>query len=1672
MESTQVDQFVQRLVANPHDEEVLASAHRAGAADPKAYAQLLERVGAETKDPAYAAHWYSEAAHVWSSALGDAHRAARALMQAIDRDPRQATAAGRLAEMYRDKGDFKALVALLERRVKALTPRLTEDPELAEDLAAMHEELGQLWQENLKQSRKALENFRRSIELDPNGAFAIFSAREIYKASGQWAEAIELYAAELKLEQDPARIVALCRDEAETRKLAGDLAGASGALARARATDPDDPALKQEYASGVLDRIVGGEDVPLAERAAAAGALCELAEEFGGEHGLAYASGALDLHPGDDRALQLYAHYASELGQEDEVSARYLAYVQANPQGTLAADARWLLAQSYEAAGQPGEAIAVLEPLRALGDEQATAKLAELYASAGQAMPSVVPPSAVPEIAADDLESVPPKSGTSADKVGALLDAAKRFADAGNRPEACQKYREVLQGDPAHPEALAWVEDYLRAKRDFASLRDVLLAAVRAPGEAIDARKARLREVAGLCESNLRDVDGAIGAYRQLLALDRTDEPAHQALARLLEKAHRWDDLANLLEQEAGAETDLEKRIALEKKVAAHHEQKRKDPAAAGEAWERIAGLAPDDDQALKTASELYEKAGSLDRAAQVLAAGAPALSDVAARTRLLERVGVLREQLGDLEGAGEAYASAAGDAADPKLLEAAERCYVAAERWDRAGDVAVRRAEAAAGAGGDAARAVELARAAEHFTRAGDDEVALGHLERAAELDPRREATMLALGERYAEAGRFEDLAALLGRRAEHTADKAQRIALRRQIADLFAGQVGDKDAARTAWRKVLEDGEDAEALDRLIDDAVEQEDFQEATALLRRRRDVAADPEEKTRIALREAGLLAEGLDDVPGAVAAYETILAELDPRCRPALQAIADLEEAADRPADAAKALERELVLVDDPGERAAIGNRLARLYGQLDDAESAIRALDVVRQADADDFDALARLCDLCEKTEKWGRVAELLAQRVEIEADDAEMSLLTRRLSEVLAGKLDRGDEALAVLVELADQGDEAVREAYVALGDRLGWHGIVAGKLVEWWFEAKPGPERIARLRGAFDRFVQVARDADAVKVGREILRGKAGDHEVAVEVEKAAAKTHDLDAMSMAHDFLAQEVQGVERARELVRQAEARAAAGATPAESVQHGEAGLVAVPPAEVEEMLARLAALADGPGAVVDLYERQVSRCKAPADRAAALGRAAQVAAARGHLERARGFFDLALSAPGSDEVAAGLERAAREADEAAGNDALRRTLCAALAAGGQGARDGGRTRGSLLRRAAAIASADLREIDQAFTWLGDALIAHVEPPTLDALEELAREQKDMRRAEATLTRALDEVFDGPLVRQLLARRARLRRETLDDKPGAATDLKKLYELSPHDQALLLDLSALLRELGDNRGVVQLYEDQILRGKDVHARVDLARQIARIWEEEMVDPREAADAWRRVLRMKPGDPDATAGLERAKANMLRKADRPSEKLMASNLMSKPLLDDASAPALERTPAPVRGAVAEVAGAVASAPTPEGAPGEATPVEAPAEAEASAGDEPAAEAGASPETETEPEAVAEAEASSGVESVVTQTAPVEPPPPSEVTQVAAAPAPADTAPPPSEEDEPGTVMLVLEESTDVVISDAGAEATEDAEELELEELEEVEEKPKAPPKRSVPPPLPTR
>lgn len=1422
MDPRQLDSLAQRLAQNPQDSEALNAAYQHGQADPRGYAVFLEKVAAASVDPLYAAHWYSESANVWIASLNDAPRAARALMSAVEKDPTNENAAERLTQLYRDKGDNKGILGLLERRVKALTQLSASRQELRVEVARVSSELGRLWLEELRQNDKALAAFRTAVEFNKEDVYAIYQVRELLKAASKWADAIPYFEAEQRLVQgDSERQLALYQDEAEVCKKANNPTAAARALRAARAIDESDPGLKQQLASAILEQIQAKKAVSPQDKAEATQLFVELAETYPGEHGFSYSACALDCDASNDRAAQLVMYYAEQLGQELSAASHAAAYLRANPSGVVASDARALVGRAVEA-----------------GDDSLLDALA------------------------------PPSTASPEERVSALLDMAKGFSRKAKKREAAEKYQEVVAIQPSNEEAIEFLEAYLKQARKFGELRDLLLKAAKEENAPHDLRLGWLDEVAALCEGQLRDVDGSIEARRQRVMLDPSDDPAADQLGKVLEKAAKWADLAELLERRADATSDIEQQLEHLRGAANVQAERRKDPAAAGEIWARIATLVPDDESAVETAVELFEAASRPERAAQVIERALGGISDEDARGSLGAKLGALRAAAGDLRGAGEAFSEAATAVQSAAHWESAERCFKQAEAWEQAATAASERAQL----GKDPKdQAKWFATEAEHLGQLGDEGGVRARLEQAAELDPANDEWASRLEAQYTKASLSADLAEYLIRRAEQLPEKTQRRQLRMRAALLQRDALSDLEGMRATLNELLVDGPDVSGLRILSDDAEERKDFSAAADYLEQLGGIAP-PDERAALFMREARVLADGLGDLDAAIARYTRIVKDVDPKHREALAALAELQERTGDEKASAESL-RKLIAISERAEKLRAALKLAALCeGPLDDLEGALSALEIVHELDAEDFDAVARLSEISEKLEKWESFVKYLRLLVEVEGDDEEISRMTLRLAEVLEKELEKPDEALKTLAAVAANGDEPCRDEYVRLGDALDRKADVAEKLVEWYTEASAGPARNQALRGAFDRFAETGKKGRALDVGLDLVRTKGADAALAKRMEELAVDENDLNALGAAHDLIVRDMSGPPRAEEMVRQAEVLFALKVSSEEALTRGEQALTSVAPDDVEPLLERLAALAKDAAGVVGVYERQVTRCKAPNDRLRALARAAEVAAQKKLNDRARQFFDIALSGGAPEEQIALVVDMARTS-----GSELVRILAEALAGGGQGARDGGKTRSAMLGRAAELASEDLRENELAFKWLREALVAHVEDVRLDQLGELATKVGSPERAATVIGEALEEVFDGPLVRQLLVRRATIRRDVLSDKRGAAEDLKKLHDLSPADTAVSDQLAALYTELEDYRGMVQLYEDQILRGKEPSARAELARKVALLWEQELDEPREAADAWRRVLRMKANDEEAKEGLARAKASMLSRTE---------------------------------------------------------------------------------------------------------------------------------------------------------------------------------------------------
>src|SRR5262249_38396905 len=145
---------------------------------------------------------------------------------------------------------------------------------------------------------------------------------------------------------------------------------------------------------------------------------------------------------------------------------------------------------------------------------------------------------------------------------GAETDAGQRLARDRRLVQLYgKKLKDPLNAYEAGTRVLAAAPDDVDNRREMLSLGgdvgayDDLAAqlekAVTSSGSTLGASVARdiWAELAELFEDKLDQREHAERAWRQVLALDKTDERGYEALERLLRGAERWEDLRVVLDQ-------------------------------------------------------------------------------------------------------------------------------------------------------------------------------------------------------------------------------------------------------------------------------------------------------------------------------------------------------------------------------------------------------------------------------------------------------------------------------------------------------------------------------------------------------------------------------------------------------------------------------------------------------------------------------------------------------------------------------------------------------------------------------------------------------------------------------------------------------------------------------------------------------------------------------------------------------------------------------------------------------------------------------------------------------------------------------------------------------------------------------------------------------------------
>jgi tetratricopeptide (TPR) repeat protein len=767
-----------------------------------------------------------------------------------------------LATLYEREKRYLALAEILHRQIAAI-PR---DKEHAQEAITLLEKLGQVYSDRCGAPQQAAAAWQQVLELQPGHAKALRTLRELYALAGDFTGLEALYA---KLGQEEELVEALLaiadRIDEKTKRL--PLVERAAQLAQRRAEAAKDVPALFEKSRQVWERVLAVE--PQHVGAAAALAPIYLKQEKW--------TRLLAVHEIELTALQDPPARLAKIAQirqlcEQKLASRNLAF-------------GWTV-RAFD-----------IDP----GSDQMYAEMLRLANEPDQWRDIVA---AVERALAGSKLSDPQRLKFS--KELARI-AARRLGD----PEKARNYhRAVLQLQPDDREAEAQLEELATQVADWSEL----LASYRRRAQREQdpgARAALLMEIAHLQEEKLVDLDGAATTYKEVLGAVKGHAKAVRALARIEEARGDWESLHDTLAIELSQTADGQARFDLLMRlgVLAEHHLDRPGPALG---YYRDAlgvvsaggGVRP---QAVDSIARLVLTPASAKRLdpKERVAAVRQILPQLEANRQTIEHAAALEVLRASDETSVQEKADIDRtlmqiyhiDLGDPASAWQAGLRVLSAEPGD--GDVRHELARLAgqlgrdgewmqqlgaalatlrAGGGAPAQIrqvATELAKVAGE--RIGDRSAAERAWMSVLEVEPDAPDAFEVLIGMYRHDERFQDLRALLERRAEMTLVEGVRLQSLLSLAVLEEDILGDPTRAADAYRRVLElDATSIAAYDALDRIYTGSKQWEELEQLLARRVDRIDDPDLALEIAFRRAKLQAHELGNPGRAVDLAEDVL----------------------------------------------------------------------------------------------------------------------------------------------------------------------------------------------------------------------------------------------------------------------------------------------------------------------------------------------------------------------------------------------------------------------------------------------------------------------------------------------------------------------------------------------------------------------------------------------------------------------------------------------------------------------------------------------------------------------------------------------------------------------------------------------------------------------------
>ncbi len=919
------------------------------------------------------------------------------------------------------RGEFLAASWLMELESELVS----DDPEFQKILV---KELGRIRRDELMDDQGALVAYERLGGLasdDPEVAQAV---DQIQQVEDKWAELARRFIEEARDAVDPRLKTSLLTRAAS---LMWQYGGASTAeetdaiFDEALAADPSHMVTARQYALSLRARGRWDDVASVFVRAAKA---ARTREEKGGawlqaarvlRRSTEDAEGAADAYrkvlkfsPTDEEALGALVQHFTDFEAWDDLADMYESALRSRQKldaekGMLLqlAMVHWRFREDPESAepffarlrkidaAHPG----MVDFYRArIGDEDADGRLLTIL---GDAL----------------------RTATDSDRQLVLARELGHRAQKADRPErALEAWKLVERLAPGDLDARAALQQLYQHSGKWNALSESIRGEIEALSTDSQEEKLRLlRDLIPIYRDALQLDSMLIQVYAEILALSPYDPEALTSLSELYEGAGRWNELIHVLDRQAEVAAEPEEKVALYLRIAGLWTERFGNLNQATEPLEHVIRLQPDHTEALAELKDIYTKKRNWDALYGVLGREADLASDPAARLdKKIEMAELCTERLHQNAAAITLWKEILAE--EPNTASALDTLENLAERekdWETLADVLTTRAEVAVS---DSARLEQLQRLGvifmERLARPAD---AIAVWARVLELDSDNSRVRRMLKDAYVAARDWESLEALhsesddwvgfaeaVGQAAERAEEPELIVQLSLRAAEVYRERVGEPHrAARYDERALSADPVNVEAAKGLLPIYEKDHKWPDYARMLEIIVSGSGPDEDMDMRLKRVASLRAVYLNrlrdpetSLGWATRAY--LLAPSEP------EVVAGLEESAEAAGAYADlvALFRDRAANDAIAdvERLDLQRRIATIAGErLGESQESIRQLEAILEAEPADAEAMAVLDRLYRAERRFADLRSLYERRLLAATDPAEEWVLLNEVAQV-----------------------------------------------------------------------------------------------------------------------------------------------------------------------------------------------------------------------------------------------------------------------------------------------------------------------------------------------------------------------------------------------------------------------------------------------------------------------------------------------------------------------------------------------------------------------------------------------------------------------------------------------------------------------------------------------